>query len=194
MNLRRCSVEPSVVLFGDSCPGTPKYLEVQFQCLKVEEQERRWEPRFKDQKIREVWDPREKFLSEEAVRSSLNVEMNHRINISDVEKDALNDTNEYHKVDLLGLFNRLNNSSELNVSIIDNASQLTSETKQTASIDKSHILAIQQKPFSGEVLNSKKMIVIILIGSSSVVLCIIILSYCTCKLKKVLNSNLNVSN
>ena len=33
--LRSCSIDPSVTIFGDSCPGTPKYLEVQYSCVQV---------------------------------------------------------------------------------------------------------------------------------------------------------------
>ncbi|RWS28342.1 hypothetical protein B4U80_04140, partial [Leptotrombidium deliense] len=32
-NKQNCTVPATTALFGDSCPGTLKYLEVQYQCL-----------------------------------------------------------------------------------------------------------------------------------------------------------------
>ena len=191
-NLQRCRVEPSVVLFGDSCPGTDKYLEVQFQCLQVaeEEEEERWEPRFPDTQISQLWDPSHKFISQEAVRASLSIVRNTSINVSDLEKvdtsvkdndedayDASQDKEDDfpHKED------------DLPHNLPRQSSKTKSDPGRKDSFEENGLNP--QKPAvktSGqEGFISRKMTVIILIVLSCVVLCLIILSYCSINIKKV---------
>ena len=204
-DLQRCRVEPSVPLFGDSCPGTGKYLEVHFKCLEVVEVEERWEPRFTDTQIRQLWDPGHKFISQEIVRASLN-----NNSIPAFFKDALNEETEYHDNgkanDGDDISQKLTDhspgvkriySTAANESVTNKAANV-GVTKKAAIVgvtDKASIetvtdkAAIEQKPVkSEEEFFSRRMTVIILIVLSCVALSLIILSYCSIKINKVKKS------
>ena len=213
-DLQRCRVEPSVPLFGDSCPGTGKYLEVHFKCLEVVEVEERWEPRFTDTQIRQLWDPGHKFISQEIVRASLN-----NNSIPAFFKDALNEETEYHDN------GKANDGDDISQELTDhspgvkriystaanesvtNKADIVVVTKKAAIVgvtDKASIetvtdkasvetvtdkAAIEQKPVkSEEEFFSRRMTVIILIVLSCVALCLILLSYCSIKINKVKKS------
>ena len=195
-DLQRCRVEPSVPLFGDSCPGTGKYLEVHFKCLEVVEVEERWEPRFTDTQIRQLWDPGHKFISQEIVRASLN-----NNSIPAFFKDALNEETEYHDN------GKANDGDDISQELTDHSpgvkriystaanESVTNKAAIVGVTDKASIetvtdkAAIEQKPVkSEEEFFSRRMTVIILIVLSCVALCLILLSYCSIKINKVKKS------
>ena len=201
-------MEPSVVLFGDSCPGTDKYLEVQFQCLQVaeEEEEERWEPRFPDTQISQLWDPSHKFISQEAVRASLSIVRNRVNNVVGVNDAVVNDfenyddVNEQDKEEELATVNVIlktsNSTSIISSSLKTSEANFSAPSNQQSPSLSAEIQSLDNTAANDKTLQgaqpvlvvgrgSRKMVVMVVIGSSCLALCLIILAYCSFKLKRV---------
>jgi len=160
-NLHSCYVEPGSTLFQDPCPGTSKYLEIQYSCMmSIGDSQHQIEPDFRDSQIQRVWEPGLNQLDEEEIENSLIQNENQTSILSSFEEPK----------------NNVMSMSDKEVSI---------ERSETKSDNSSDILENDNKDKVKSTIPFTEKKTILIVTSSSLLL-VVFLSLCYCSIKKKL--------